>query len=243
MKDLIIITGASSGLGNDLAKIFLEDGQTVIGISRTNKFKDPNFIFFKYDLTKPQNLIKSFEAFFKKNEFQKTYRQVILINNAATILPINYFHKIKPEEILISCQLNLQTPMMLSHFIINKFMKKAKQVSICNISSGAADYPIINWSLYCTMKSGLKMFTQCLQADYADEKKFKAFSFYPGVMDTQMQKTIRKQSSKNFKNVEKFRGYKEDKKLLAPELVASKIYDLITSPEKINKTEYNVRDL
>lgn len=243
MKKLIIISGSSNGLGKHLTVKYLNDNHTVIGISRSNTFKNGNFYFFKFDLSKGSKVISSFETFLTKNKINKKYEEVVLINNAATILPINFFHKIKLSQIEESYQLNLHSPLLLTHFVINKFINKSKQILICNISSGAAIRPIINWSMYCTMKSGLKMFTDCINTDYSQSKKVKAFSFSPGVMDTKMQETIRNQSSNKFKKVDIFKELKKEDKLLSPDSVAAALYLLLQSSNRINQNEYNINDL
>lgn len=243
MSKLIIITGASSGLGLSLAEKYLSENHTVIGISRTNKIKNSGFYYLKCDLSIEMNISSLLKKFMTDKKLNKKYDEVILINNAAMVNPIDYFNKIKIDQLQKSYQLNLFSPMVITHFVLNLFLKKTKKIIICNISSGAAIRSIANWSMYCTMKSGLKMFTDCINMDYEGMKKIKAISFYPGVMDTKMQTTIRNQKINKFKNVEQFRALKSENKLLPPVLVANALFKLLSNYEEINKSEYNVKDL
>lgn len=242
MKRLAIITGTSRGLGFNLAHEFLQAGYTVIGIARNNSIKHKHFHFLKLNLANAGDCSKRLDQFLSKKKILLKNDSVVLVNNAATILPVNYFHKVKKDEIEQSYFLNLQAPMLLSHFVINQFLAKSNHLTICNISSGAALRPLENWSLYCTMKSGLKMFTDCLNVDYSSSGKLKAFSFYPGVMDTKMQETIRRQPAKNFKNLKTFKDLKEKKILLDPQFVSRAILNLIINPENIRVTEYDIKD-
>ncbi len=243
MKKVAIITGTSRGLGLSLANLFLQDGYQVVGIARTNKFKHSDFYFFKWDLSSAKNPCAKLSSFLASKKIPFKMDHVVLVNNAATVMPIHFIDKLKEKEVQLSYQLNLHTPMMISQWVLQKFLNKSTQVTICNVSSGAAMRPFINWSIYCTMKAGLKMFTECLNLEFSDSGKFKTFSFYPGVMDTQMQETIRKQNLKSFKNVEKFKELKEKNQLLDPQAVAVSLFNVIKSPSNITKIEYNAMDL
>lgn len=242
MKKLAIVTGTSRGLGWHLAQELLDAGFNVIGIARNNSINHPHFHFLKMDLSKVKDISQPLGHFISKKKISIKNENVVLINNAATVLPVNYFHKVKKNEIELSYFLNLRSPLLLSHFVINKFLVKSNNVIICNISSGAAVRPLENWSMYCTMKSGLKMFTDCLNVDYLSSEKLKAFSFYPGVMDTKMQETIRRQPAKNFKNLETFKGLKKKNVLLDPHYVSRTILNLVLDPNEIKKTEYDIKD-
>ena len=243
MKKLVIITGSSEGLGKYLAENFLNAGYQVIGISRTNKIKDPFFFFFKQDLSKKSDISKKMNTFLSKNKISKKFEKVILINNAASVLPIDYLHKIDINEVQKSFEINLNSPMKLAHFVINYFQKNSDNILICNVISGAAFHPIINWSTYCTMKSGLKMFSDCLSVDYKDNSKITSITFSPGVMNTNMQKTIRKQAVSKFQNVSMFRDLDKNNKLLSPEHVANKLSHLLQKYKSTEKTDYNINDL
>lgn len=242
MNKLAIITGTSRGLGLNLAEQLLQNGYTVIGIARTNSIKHPDFHFLKMDLSEGKNLLSKLQQLLKRKKISLKNESVVLINNAATVLPVNYFHKVKLDEIRQSSILNLQVPIFLSHFVINVFLPKTKFLTICNISSGAAVHALENWSMYCTMKSGLKMFTDCLNVDYSEVGQLKAFSFYPGVMDTQMQATIRQQPSKNFKNLNRFKELKEKNELLDPLFVSQSIVELLSQPQSIKQSEYDIKN-
>lgn len=243
MKKLVIITGTSRGLGLHLAELFLQAGFTVIGIARNNSLKNPHFHFLKTDLGKSIDLSQKLSRFLKQRKITLKNEQVILVNNAATVLPINFIHKLKDKDIHASYLLNLHAPMLLAKFTLEKFLNKTEQITICNISSGAAIRPLMNWSVYCSLKSGLKMFTECIQLEYADCKKVKSFSFYPGVMNTKMQSTIRKQKSGNFKNLEYFKELKTKNNLLNPKQVAQSLFKVLENHSGIDKTEYNIKDL
>lgn len=239
---LFIITGASRGLGLALTELALNEKHLVISISRTNKLIHPSHFHLSHNLSTWKGLETKLMKVMEKIDVKKV-RAIHLINNAAAIEPIGEIQDFDPTEIEKHIALNFTTPIFLSRWLINTFKKKTCPLTITNISSGAALHPIINWSLYCSTKSGLKMFTDCLNEDFKNRKNFRALSFAPGVMDTEMQATIRKQSKQKFKNVERFKELKEKRQLLPPDKVARGLYELLKSPEKIDQTFYDIREM
>ena len=60
-KKVIVITGTSKGIGNFLAKHFLNDN-IVIGCSRKNvAIKSPNYTHFSLDITDEKAVLKMFK--------------------------------------------------------------------------------------------------------------------------------------------------------------------------------------
>lgn len=231
---LFIITGTSGGLGLELSKIALSQGNLVIGISRRSVLKDENFIPLKHDLSKIQGLNKKLDLILEKLSL-KGLKSVHLINNAAGIEPIAPVGKFDSEGIAHHVALNLTAPVELTNYVVNRFKKK---VFITNIISGAAVKAINGWSLYCSTKSGLKMFTDCLV-----EEGVGAISFSPGIMDTPMQATIRKQKISNFKRVKEFKEYKDKSLLLPADEVANRLFGLTAKPDLLTKVHYSINEL
>ncbi len=238
---LFIISGASKGLGASLLNLALDDSHIAITISRTKNNKHPHHFHIAHDLAKPKGLDSKLDKALTKIDLKKI-KTVHLINNAAVIEPIGDIENFKLEDIEKHLKVNFLTPMALCSWVMRSFDKKMP-ITIVNISSGAAFHPIINWSLYCGTKSGLKMFTDCLAVDYQTRKNFRALSFSPGVMDTNMQSTIRKQTKKTFKNIGKFKQLKQKNELLPPDKVAMGLYSLIQSQKNITETHYDIRNL
>lgn len=237
--DLYIITGTTKGLGHSLAKRALENGHMVLSISRATTFIDPNFINIKHDLTKISGLEKKLTTTLKKINMKKI-KAIHLINNAAVLNPIGQLPKHKFSEINSHMQINLIAPIFITGMVMEFFKKKKLPKTFTNISSGAALRPISGWALYCTSKSGLRMFTECLSSEMSSSPDCKFLDFSPGVMDTAMQATIRKQSARNFERVAEFRQLKEKNLLLSADTVAAALLGLLKNPAAINKNHYDV---
>lgn len=239
---LFIITGASKGLGLALSELALNSEHLVISISRTKTLTQANHFHLSHDLSKPKGLETKLDKVLSKIDLKKI-KAINLVNNAAVIEPIGEVQNFKQEDIEKHLKVNLLTPILLTSWLMKTFNKTKAPITIANISSGAAFHPIVNWSLYCSTKSGLKMFTDCLLEDYKSRKNFRAFSFSPGVMDTDMQATIRKQTKSSFKNIDKFKELKQKKLLLSPDIVAKGLYQLLDNPESINQLHYDIREI
>ena len=82
----ILITGVSSGLGEALAKTYLENGDNVYAIGKTIPKKldhYPHFFFFPYDLSKTFMIRSTLEEFLAHRSFD------IVILNAGLLGEIN----------------------------------------------------------------------------------------------------------------------------------------------------------
>lgn len=242
MKKLFIITGASKGLGFELAQQAIQMNHQVLGLSRESKIRHPNYSHLKIDLKNSKNLSKKIEEYLKKN-FNKKFSEVILINNAAMVEPINFFHKIDEEQLKEQFNLNFFSPVAMINVCKKIYEKKCEKLIICNLSSGAAIHPIPNWSAYCSSKAALKMYTDTMIEECKESTQLIAFSFSPGVMDTGMQATIRKQDTKKFVRVSDFIELKEKNKLRSPKEVAEKLLMVINEPTTIKSNFININEL
>jgi len=100
--------------------------------------------------------------------------------------------------------------------------KNVGKIKIINISSGAAYNPVPYWSTYCSTKSAIKMYFDVISL----EDGISVQHFDPGVVDTKMQKEIRKKSEK-YAELKFFEEIKRNKMLKDPARVALEICELI----------------
>lgn len=238
--DLFIITGTTKGLGLALAQKALAEGNLVLSISRKKVLASVSgLIHLNHDLTRPKGLEKKVVAALARFELKKI-KAVHLINNAAVISPIESAINFSLEDIQAHLQVNLISPIYLTSVVLRAFKGKKLMQTFTNISSGAATHTIPAWSLYCASKAGLRMFTDCLGADF-DQKNLRFLDFSPGVMDTDMQATIRKQKVGVFREVDRFKKLKAENQLLPANDVAGVLLKILSRPEKIDQLHYDVK--
>ena len=246
-----IITGTSRGLGKALTEQLLQEGNTLFCISRKQSSelknlasdKGVNLYYFSCDLQKLDDVEKVMGKIFTTIDFSNA-EGIYLINNAGVIEPIIPAGKATAPEVATNIQVNLVAPMVLSTHFINYTSQYKTEKVIVNVSSGAANRPIYGWSAYCSSKAGLDMFTKAVGVEQQDEKNpVTVISFSPGVMDTDMQERIRQSDKEDFADVNQFIEYNDNGMLRSPDLVASKLLDLLFHQEIENGTVYDIKQL
>lgn len=187
MNKVIVITGASGGLGKELAKSYLTRGNKLI-LSGRNKKKlsefenNPNVDLIIGDLTEINTINEIDELLTKKHK-----RVDILINNAG-ILFIQPFIKNTEKQLNSIFEINVKTHIRLTQRIFY-IMQKQKFGHIINIISTAGLEPKYNHTLYSSTKYALRGFTESLRLE-AKRYNIKVTGVYPGGIKTQIFKKL-----------------------------------------------------
>jgi short-subunit dehydrogenase len=153
MKDTVLITGSSSGLGKHLVDKFKSKGHKVI---EHNGRKD-------HDLTILKDIYK---LAMKARE----YDVKILINNAAVTCPSIKLEDYSIELIQNMIDVNLKAPIMLSYLLIYELD------NIININSMVGLEIKQPRTLYSATKWGLRGFSNSLKAE---NEKIEILDVYP----------------------------------------------------------------
>ena len=234
MKTTALITGSSKGIGKELSLLLLEKGYTIFGYSRTNSIRHKNFHFNQIDLSSIQNLESI--NFHKLDEDE----HVCLINNAGEIGEIDKFGNKKTNDIISEFNLNTVAPSILSNSFIRSYQDQSNHPIIINISSGAALRPIESWGTYCQSKAALDMLTKIINQEH---NSIKAYSIYPGVVDTEMQKKIRDTDIEKFALKDVFVEYFRNNELVDPKIISKKIYHILSNLDLFEDNMISLRDL
>lgn len=233
------ITGASKGLGKALAEHALQDENArVIGISRSNSIEHQHYRHVQLDLSNTDAV-----ADFKFENHADATR-IVLINNAGTIGQVKYVGRMNTEIIVSEYNTNLISPTILCHLFIEAYQESNAEKMILNVSSGAGKSPIDGWGTYCASKAGLDLFSRVAAKEQSIENNnpVRIWAVAPGIVDTDMQKTIRSSEVADFSRLEDFVDYKESGKLADAASVAAKYFQIIESPEKFEEVLCSVRD-
>ncbi|TFB24919.1 (S)-benzoin forming benzil reductase [Filobacillus milosensis] len=246
-----IVTGASRGLGEETAKNLLTQGYNLFTISRkrkTNELKNlanenrQSYYHHSCDLSDLEKLNDVLYEIVTKLQDQNI-EELLIVNNAGMVTPIGPVGSLENHDIVKHISVNLTAIMLM----VNTMKKhvESNRLFVVNISSGAGENGVYGWNAYCSTKSAVNMYTETAALE-AKELKSKDLhiAFSPGVMDTEMQEEIRSSDEEDFKNVDKFKQYKEEGKLRSPKEVADLLTDLIQKPDEIeNGKVYRVYDL
>ena len=230
----VFITGASSGIGKALAEEYLQrPDHEVVGISRTQSITHDRFDGLTLDLSDPQ-AVSEFTFPLSGDE-----DSVTLINNAGWLGEVKPFQEQDPDSFSKTQQINLLSPARLIHTFLCQNSRKTV-CKILNISSGAGKYPVSSWSDYCTSKAALDMLTRVLAEE---NPELSIYSVAPGIVDTQMQKEIRKVDPANFPDHRRFVEYHENGDLASPKEVAKVLIRILDDPSLAPGVVFSVRDL
>ena len=222
MKKVFIITGANRGLGEAFVDVLIKNPHFfIISISRSvseeqKKYSPQNFYFLDADLS--LNNIKE-KITGLKNIISN--EEVCFINNASIIGPIVKIEDLDEAAIDKTMSVNVKSTIMITKFLLKNF--NTNVLTLVNISSGAANRAISNWSLYCSSKAFIQMFFNVAESEY---KQHRFFNIDPGVMDTNMQKSLR---DSDFPDVENFKDLQKEGQLKAPIDVAKDILKTINT--------------
>jgi len=169
-KYTILITGATSGIGFEMAKQFAEAGHEVIALGRNvDRLKDvsdlsPNIFSRKFDVGEIPKIDSFISSLFEE------FPQIdILVNNAG----IQYNVRVDADDytnaqIEGEISINLTAPICLSRAAL-PYLEKHPSGRIVNITSGLAYVPKTTSAVYSATKSGLHLFTEGLRVQSGNE--------------------------------------------------------------------------
>ncbi len=191
----VIITGASKGIGYQLAKLFAKDeNNAVLAIARSenllNELKNEcirqnirnKLKTITFDIENPNNIKEKL-----KTEILKYVDSLdIIINNAGILINKN-FEEFKIDEIQKIFNINIISQAVLIQELI-PLLKKSTLSHVVNISSmggfqGSSKFPGL--SFYSSSKAALASITECLAEEYKNENiKFNSLAL--GAVNTEM---------------------------------------------------------
>ncbi|WP_407272839.1 (S)-benzoin forming benzil reductase [Radiobacillus sp. PE A8.2] len=246
-----VITGVSKGLGASIAKLLIEQGISVIGIARTENAEletlaERHQVSYRYIACDLSNLQQVEEVFhLLREQVFGASTEVMLINNAAMVDPINTAGSYQISELTEHVAVNLTAPMITTNLFVEKATESKIDLIVVNVTSGAAGRSVSGWSAYCSTKAGINRFTETVALEQADAGTLnKVILFDPSIMDTDMQGSIRASSAEAFKDVATFQQYQQDNSLRDTEVVAKTLVELLVDQAKIINGEiYSVKEL
>ena len=175
---VIIVTGASQGIGLEIAKSLSNNGAIVYGISR-RKISKPKYNYhYSCDLTDEKSVQNTIDDI-----YFKTKKINILINNAGYTLSKSTIEK-SYENFDKMIAINLKA-IYYTSLLCSKYMKKKDKCSIINISSIAGSFAFPANPSYLASKGGLTSLSRGLALDLS-QKSIRVNCIVPGYIKTKM---------------------------------------------------------
>ena len=199
MKKVILVTGASRGIGRNIALTLANEGNTVIANYNSSEDKamelekeNSNITIYKADVSKKDEVEKMI-----KFVLEKFGRIDVLVNNAG-IYKFNFIQDIEEDEWDNIINTNLKSVFLCSKEVVKQYMINAKQGCIINISSVDGLVGAACEVHYCASKAGIDGITKGLAKELGPSN-IRVNSIAPGAMKTDMNKDI---TEENWKIVE-----------------------------------------
>jgi len=188
---IALITGGSRGIGFATAKLFVDEGATVIITSKDHekiekaKQELGNIVAITADITKEVEVKRLIE-----NVIEEFGRIDILVNNAGVLPRFKMLHEISEEEWNDTLDVNLTGQFRVTKYVIPHMQEKGGG-TIINMSSDAGMKAFENFhaDAYSAAKAGLILLTKCWALEYAKDK-IRVNCICSAVIDTDMTKSL-----------------------------------------------------
>lgn len=206
-KQIVFITGASSGIGEGCAKKFAENGYRLVlngrnleKLNRLNELLKREYgaetLLLPFDVRDREAARKAVDSM--PEEWKKID---VLINNAGLVIGVDKEHEGSLEEWDIVIDTNVKGLLNMTRLLVPGMVAN-KKGHVINIGSIAGDYAYPGGNVYCATKAAVKALSDGLRIDLVDTP-VRVTNVKPGLVET------------NF-SVVRFRGDKE---------AADKVYD------------------
>ncbi len=189
LKGLVaVVTGASSGIGEGIAKMLSAEGARVALVARRQDELEQVSKEIRqrggFALAAPADLRDEKSLLAVVKQVEMTLGPIdILVNNAAVayMAPI---HEMDMQEWDAEMKVNLRAPVLLSSAVLPG-MRARQRGYIVNIASEAGVYIYKGMGAYAISKHALRVLTELIQ-DENQEYGIKAWAICPGFVDTPM---------------------------------------------------------
>ena len=170
---MIIITGASDGLGKEIAKLYQSTGISVVNVSRRDcEFADLNI---RTDLTNVEDIDKA------TVQISKLPEKVEAIINCVGVWGEEPIDEMTEEQTDLLLDTNIKAPMLFIARLIK--LIKRDGTDVVNVISTAGLHGNKDHMAYAASKWGERGFTEALRSELKTYQS-RVISFYPGGMKT-----------------------------------------------------------
>jgi NADP-dependent 3-hydroxy acid dehydrogenase YdfG len=237
-KKTVLITGASSGIGLETAKLLLLKGHKVVGTGRRkerleaikNEFGAENFLALHFDVSdfgQAENAIKNLPPDWKNID--------VLFNNAGNAHGLDLFQDGPSSDWGSMIDINVKGLFLLTECVLPGMLAR-KKGHIINMGSVAADQIYPKGAAYCASKAAVSAFTKGLRMDL-NAAGIKVSEIKPGMVETEFSLVRFKGDEKRAKSV--YEGLKP----LSGKDVAEVVVYMIEAPEHVNLAEVTLMPL
>ena len=249
-SQLIVITGASRGLGLAMAQQLLLPGHRLLCISRnanealTGRAAAAGVALTQWqqDLAEPVAAAARLTAWLQALD-GAGFDRATLINNAGTVGRPRPLSQAVPAELAQALSIGLAAPMLLTGAFLGATRDWRAERRVLNISSGLGRNAMGSQAPYCAAKAGMDHFSRAVALEEAAAPNgARIVSLAPGVIDTDMQVELRGSDAALFPDRARFEQLKANGQLDSPEAAAAKVLAWLAREDFGSRPVADVRD-
>ena len=192
MNIIVLITGATSGIGLACAKKFAENGDKLIltgrneqrlaEISKSLKEKNVKVLTLAFDVRDREAAIQSF------NNLPEEWKEIdVLVNNAGLALGLEPEYEGSLEDWETMIDTNIKGLLTMTRLVVPGMVKRNRG-HIINVGSIAGDAAYAGGNVYCATKAAVKAITDGLRIDVA-HTAIRVTNLKPGLVETNFSNT------------------------------------------------------
>lgn len=229
---IVLITGASAGIGEATARLFAKEGASLILIARRKerlqKLSDSlneNFstkTFLIVEDVRNYNSLKN-----NLDSLPEEWKDIdILVNNAGIAIGFEKFYEADPKNWDAMIDTNIKGVLNTARAVITGMIER-KKGHIINIGSTAGHDVYPNGNVYCSTKFAVDALTKGMRIELID-KNIKVSTVDPGLVETEFSIVRFEGDEERAKNV--YKGYTP----LTPDDIAETILFIASRPDHVN---------
>lgn len=186
-KKIVLITGATSGIGEGCARKFAEGGYDLILNGRNTEKLD--WMKERFESDGVEVLLLPFDVRDRKaateavTSIPDRWKAIdVLINNAGLAQGLDKEYEGNPDEWDVMIDTNIKGLLTMTRLVVPGMVKR-NSGHVINIGSVAGDAAYAGGNVYCATKSAVKALTDGLRIDLADTA-VRVTNIKPGLVET-----------------------------------------------------------
>ncbi len=235
MEKVAVITGASSGIGEAIArKLSTEKYKVVLASRSIDKMKSiqkdlPNeSMVVRMDVSSTESVTKAFD------EITERYNRIDVLVNCAGIMPLTYLKNRHLDEWLNTIEVNVKGTLRCIYSVLPQ-MKKQMNGHIVNIASVDGKEIFAGGAVYGASKAAVIELSKAMRMELSPEFNIRITAVEPGTVDTNLRDDITDQELLDDKD------YGGDEPKLTGKNIADAVLYAVSQPESVNVNELLVK--
>ena len=219
-QHLVIVTGASRGLGLAIAEQLLArpDARLLTIARRPNAaLASERLEQWTQDLAQPLDVSARLDRWLRSLD-GASFDRATLINNAGVASPPGPLDAAEAADLSNALRVGLEAPLLLTATFLRATRGWRAERKVLNVSSGLGRRAMAGTAAYCAAKAGMDHFSRAAALEGAA-----IVSLAPGIIDTDMQAQLRGSDPAAFPDRERFVQLKTSGALDSPAQGAAKL--------------------